>query len=170
MKATGIHEYTRKCRVESALLARIAFFCVLYAFMAFVTVLFTVTLFSIPAFIIFSVLTVCAFFVTKPFLSESRDYEIVDGSFRIYKIYGKNASRKVFECELRDMSEIAPYDLNMTITDVSRVYDYLSDSRSDDAYYAIYEKNGVRYAVIFDGDEKFRVCASFYARRAFVRY
>ena len=66
------------------------------------------------------------------------------------------------------MIEIAPYDSNMMISDVSRVYDYLSDSRSDDAYYAIYENNGVRYAVVFDGDEKFRVVASFYARRAFV--
>ena len=170
MKATGIHEYTRKCRVEGALLARIAFFCVLYAFMAFITLLFTLALSSIPAFIIFSVLSVCAFFVTKPLLSESRDYEIVDGSFRIYRIYGTSVSRKVFECELRDMIEIAPYDSNMMISDVSRVYDYLSDSRSDDAYYAIYENNGVRYAVVFDGDEKFRVVASFYARRAFVSY
>ena len=170
MKATGIHEYTRRCRVEGSLLARIAFLCVVYAFMVFVTLLFSVLLSSIPAFIIFSVLSVSAFFVTRPLLSESRDYEIVDGSFRIYKIYGKSISKKAFECELRDMSEIAPYKLNMEILDVAHVYDYLSDSRSDDAYYAIYEKNGTRVAVIFDGDEKFRACASFYARRAFVRY
>ena len=170
MKATGILEYTRKCRVEGALLARIAFLCVLYATMALITVFFSLLISSVPSLIIFGVLTVCTVFATKPFLSEQRDYEIVDGSFRVYKVYGRSASRKVFECELRDMIAIAPYDVSLRISGVSKVYDFLSDGRSADAYYAIYEKNGQRIAVIFDGDEKFRTAASFYARRAFSRF
>ena len=170
MKATGILEYTRKCRVEGALLARIAFLGVLYAFMSQLTVFFSILVSSVPALIIFGVLTVCTVLATRPFLSEQRDYEIVDGSFRIYKVYGRSASRKVFECELRDMIEIAPYDVSLRINGVSRVLDFLSDSRVTDAYYAIYEKNGQRIAVIFDGDEKFNAAASFYARRAFSRF
>lgn len=167
MKATGILEYTRDCKKEGALLARICFLFVVYAFMAFVTVLFSVTLLSIPAFIIFSVLSVSVFFVTKPMLSEKRDYEIVDGSFRIYKVYGKSASKKAFEIELKEMIEISPYNVSEHVCGVDKVTDLLSDSKSSDAYYGIYEKNGQRCAVIFDGDEKFRAAASFYCRRAF---
>ena len=170
MKATGIHEYTRKCRVEGALLARIVFLCVLFAFMIFVTVLFSFVLSSIPFFIIFSVLSVSVFMVIKPLFSEMRDYEIVDGSFRIYKVYGAAISKKVFECEMRDMTEVAPYQIDMKITDVDKIYDFLSDSRSKDAFYAVYEKNGLRGAVIFDGDEKFSCAAAFYFRRAFSRF
>lgn len=167
MKATGILEYTRDVRKEGPLLARIAFLFVIYAFMAFVTLLFSITLMSIPAFIIFSVLSVSVFFVTRPLLSEKRDYEIVDGSFRIYKVYGKSASKKAFEIELKEFIEVSPYSVDEHVNGVDRVTDLLSDSRSEDAYYAIYEKQGQRCAVIFDGDDKFRAAASFYCRRAY---
>ena len=117
------------------------------------------------------IFAVIFFLVTRPLLSEQRDYEIVDGSFRIYRIYGRSASRKVLECELRDMIEIAPYDKKRGITaKYDSLRDYVADSRSNDIYYAIYEKNGALCAVLFDGDDKFRAAATFYARRAFRSY
>ncbi len=164
MKATGIHEYSRECKVEGALLARIAFLIVLYAVAVFVTLFFSILLMSIPAFIIMSVLSLSIFLVTRPLLSEQRDYEIVDGSFRIYRIYGRASSKKVFECELRDMLSIAPYDDNTELSDLQGVKNFLSDSRAKGAYYAVYDNKGARCAVIFDGDEKFACAAAFYCR------
>ena len=167
MKATGILEYTRKCRIEGARLARIAFFCVLYAFVALLWLAFSILSANIAVFILLGAIAAGTFAVTKPFLTEQRDYEILDGNMRIYKIYGNSFSKKAFECDISDMIEIAPYDPAREIREVVSVKDLLSDSRSSDAYYAIYENNGKRYAVIFDGDDKFRAAASFYCRRAF---
>ena len=169
MKATGIHEYTRKCKREGALLARVVFFILLYAFMLLVTLFFTLIMMSIPAFIIFGGLTAGVVFVTLPLMSESRDYEIVDGSFRIYKIYGGAASKKVFEGELRDMLRICPYRSEADVKDVEKVRSYVSDTASNEIYYAVYKKGDMRCAVIFDGDEKFYNAAAFYCARNFSR-
>lgn len=171
MKATGIHEYSRDCRTEGALLARVIFFFVLYAVLSFVVAFFSIMVSSIPLFIFLSVIVASVFFVTKPLLSEKRDYEIVDGSFRIYKVYGRAVSKKVFECELKDMTEIAPYDIKKGIdSNYDSIKDYISDSRSKDVYYALIDKNSKRTAVLFDGDDKFRCAAGFYARQAFRAY
>ena len=171
MKATGIHEYSRDCRTEGGLLARVIFFFVLYAVLSFVAVFFSIMFASIPLFIILAIITASVFFVTKPLLSEKRDYEIVDGNFRIYKVYGRAVSKKVFECDLKDMSEIAPYDIKKGIgLNYDTMKDYISDSRSKDVYYALIDKNSVRTIILFDGDDKFRCAASFYSRRAFKAY
>ena len=169
MKATGIHEYTRKCRMEGGLLARSVFLIVLYAFLVFVTLTFTLIFPNIVIFFFFGGIAAAVFFITKSLFSESRDYEIVDGSFRIYKVYGNSMQRKVFEHELREMLYIAPYRSDDDVRDAEKVYAFLSDTRSNDAYYALFSKNGTKCAVIFDGDEKFYRAAAFYAARAFVR-
>ena len=171
MKATGIHEYSRDCRIEGGLLARVAFLFVLYAVLAFLAAFFSVVMSSIPLFIFLSVIITSFFFATKPFLSEKRDYEIVDGSFRIYKVYGLSVSKKVFECELKDMTVIAPYDIKKGIdADHDKLKDFISDSRSKDVYYAVIDKNSVRTVILFDGDDKLRCAAAFYARSAFRPY
>ncbi len=168
MRADGVLEYTRRCKVEGALLARIAFLCVIYAFLGFVT--FMLTLYAgFVAFIISAAITVSVVAITKPFFTEQRDYEIVDGSFRIYKIYGLSLSRKAFECDMHSMELIAPYTGDGNIEKVRSVCDLLSDGSSLDAYYAVYIKNGEKHAVIFDGDEKFYAAARVHARRAFYR-
>ncbi len=171
MKATGIHEYTRDCRIEGALLARVVFIFVLYTVLTIFVVFFSLVLSSIPLFVILSVILVSVFFITKPLLSEKRDYEIVDGSFRIYKVYGRSISKKVFELDLKDMTEIAPYSIKKGIDfKYDTLKDYISDSRSTDLYYALFEKNSFRTVILFDGDDKFRCAAAFYARRAFRQY
>ena len=170
MRAGGIHEYTRECRREGALLFRTVLLFVVYLFMAFVTVLFSLVLLSIPAFILLFSVSCAVFLVTRPLLSEQRDYEIVDGNLRIYRVYGKAHSRLVFECELKDMTELFPYKASDPIDGVDRVDHYLSDSKSTDAYCAVYVKNGMRCAAIIDGDEKLTCAASFYCRRAFRQY
>ena len=168
MKATGIHEYSRDCRKEKGLLARIVILCIIYFILSALVVLVSLILSSVPALILFSLVPFTVFLVTKPFLSEKRDYEIVDGSFRIYRIYGRSFSRKAFECDLRDMIEVAPYDPRRGIgADYDSLKNYVADSRSHDVYYAIYEKNQAKRAILFDGDDKFRAAANFYARRAF---
>ena len=171
MKATGIHEYSRDCRIEGGLRIRVILICILYFVFTAFSVLVSVFLQSFPALIILSVFILCVVLVTRPFLSEKRDYEIVDGSFRIYRVYGRAVSRKAFECELRDMIEIAPYDSRRGIEgDYDSLKNYIADSRSNDVYYAIYENNSTRIALLFDGDDKFRAAATFYARRAFRSY
>ncbi|MEE1357832.1 MAG: hypothetical protein UHG68_09760 [Clostridia bacterium] len=169
MRRNEILEYTRNCRAEGALLARIVFLCVIYVFLGFVTLYMTLLVGNFSAFIVCAVLSVSVIFITKPFFSEKRDYEIVDGSFRIYKVYGNAVSKKVFECELRSMQKIAPYRENTDISGVVKTNDYLSDGRSKDAYYAIYTQNGEKCAVIFDADQKFYDAAAFYNPRAFER-
>ncbi len=171
MRAAGIHEYSRDCRVERALLVRVILLCVLYVLLLAFAMFISILLSSIPAFLIFLVIAFSVFWVTRPFLSEKRDYEIVDGSFRVYKIYGRSLSRRIFECDLQDMTEIAPYDKKDGIqSEFDSLCSYIADSRSTDVYYAIYEKNSARCAVLFDGDDKFRCAAAFYARRAFRPY
>ncbi len=166
MRVDGVLEYTKDCKIEGALLARIVFLCVIYGFFGIVTLVLTLSV-GFVAFIICGVLTVSVVAITKPFFAEQRDYEIVDGSFRIYKIYGRSLARKVFECELNSMELIAPYSGDDDIENVTNIKDYLSDGHSPDAYYAVYQKNGERHAVIFDGDEKFYAAARVYARRSF---
>lgn len=167
MRFNGFCEYTKKCRAEGGLLARIIFLCVLYGLFGIVTVYVSMMLSSAAVFFILALVSVSVVFITKPFFVEQRDYEIVDGSFRIYKVYGKALSRKAFELELRSMERIAPYTSSKDIPDGCKTKDFLSDGRSDDAYFALYLQNGERCAVIFDGDEKFYAAASVYASRAF---
>ncbi len=166
MRIDGVLEYTKNCKVEGSLLVRIVFICVIYALFGFTTTMLTIYA-GVAAFVVCAIITLSVVAITKPFFAEQRDYEIFDGYFRIYKVYGRSLSRKVFECDLRSMELIAPYTHNCDMGKVSGTKDFLSDGRSPDAYYGIYMKNGERHAVIFDGDEKFYAAASVHARRAF---
>lgn len=167
MRLNGFYEYTRNCKVEGGLLARIVFLCVLYGFFGVITLTVSLMLSSLAVFLVLALITVSVVFITKPFFAEQRDYEIVDGSFRIYKVYGRALSKKAFEAELRSMEKIAPYISSNDIPSGYKTKDFLSDGRSEDAYFALYMQNGEKYAVIFDADEKFYAAASVYAHRAF---
>ena len=167
MRLNGFYEYTKNCRVEGGLLARIIFLCIVYGFFGVITLSVSLMLSSAAVFFVLALITVSVVFITKPFFVEQRDYEIVDGSFRIYKVYGRSLSKKALELELRSMDRIAPYTSSNDIPNGYKTKDLLSDGHSEDAYFALYTQNGEKYAVIFDGDEKFYAAASVYASRAF---
>ncbi len=170
MRVDGVIEYTRDCKIEGALLARIVFLCVVYAFLGFITLMLCIST-GIVGLVLFGTLSLAVVLITKPFFREQRDYEIVGGSFRIYKIYGGSLARKVFECELSSMELIVSYhDADIKEHSVKDTKDFLSDGRSIDALYAVYVNGGQRHAVIFDGDEKFYRAAGLYARRAIREY
>lgn len=168
MRKDGLFEYTRECKMEGALLVRSVLLFALYLVFAFVTVLLTLLIRHISPLLIFGAITVSVIFITKPFFSEKRDYEIAEGTFTIYKVYGNTVSKKALCVDITKMTEISPYSRGTSFRS-SKVKDLRSRSDAPDAYYFRYKDRGEDTVVIFDADEKFFTVAAFYNPRAFKR-
>lgn len=85
-------------------------------------------------------------------LSCEREYSVECGFFIVENLYSFSKRKELARVEIRSAKEIAPYTPDAVRG--ARVQDYRGDTHSPDSYYVLYEKNGRRYALLFEGTQK----------------
>ena len=118
---------------------------------------------------------VCAVLLTWKFTLIEYEYSIIADTLYIATIYNKSTRREIFEAEISRATLIAPYkDEYEKTANASKPDDVLravSSLRDDDIWFAIFELEGAKKAlVLFNADEDTVASLRHHNPRATVRY
>ncbi len=139
---------------------RLARVFMISAYIVFVAGFFTffATMNILPVIALLPVLTWILIFFTWRFVSIEYEYYILDGEFKLLKVYGSKNMRELCRVRISSMGEIAPYkDGNRRIDAIpeeNRIYG-VSTMKDPDIYYAIFkDEKDTKCAVFFEATEK----------------
>ncbi len=119
---------------------------------------FFISMNILPIIAIVPVLTYILVLATWRFVSIEYEYCILDGEFRMLKLYGAKSQRELCRVRVSAMKAVAPYtDGYKAAADVvsaeNRI-EAVSSMSSPDVYYAIFDDDGEECAVFFEATEK----------------
>ncbi len=112
----------------------------------------------LPIIAIVPILTYILVLATWRFVSIEYEYCILDGEFRMLKLYGSKSMRELCRVRVSAMKAVAPYTGEYkaaadNIKAANRI-EAVSSMSSPDIYYAIFDEDGEEYAVFFEANEK----------------
>ncbi len=112
----------------------------------------------LPIIAITPVLTYILVLATWRFVSIEYEYCILDGEFRMLKLYGSKSMRELCRVRVSAMKAIAPYAGEYTaaadIVKAENRIEAVSSMSSPDIYYAIFDADGGEHVVFFEATEK----------------
>lgn len=110
----------------------------------------------LPIIALVPVLTWILVFFTWRFVSVEYEYYILDGEFKMIKVYGSKNMRVLCRTRVSNMKAIAPYsgECKAAADAVPNRIVGVSSMSAHDIYYAIFEEDGEEYAVFFEATEK----------------
>lgn len=112
----------------------------------------------LPIIAIVPVLTYILVLATWRFVSIEYEYCILDGEFRMIKLYGAKSQRELCSVRVSAMKAIVPYTgeykAAADAVPSSRRIEAVSSMASPDIYYALFDEDGEEYAVFFEATEK----------------
>ncbi len=138
-------------------LSRILMLC---GYVLFVTCFagFFISMNILPIIAIVPVLTYILVLATWRFVSIEYEYCILDGEFRMLKLYGAKSQRELCRVRVSAMKAVAPYTGEYkAVTDAiptERCIEAVSSMSAPDIYYATFDDDGEEYAVFFEATEK----------------
>ena len=97
-------------------------------------------------------------FFTWRYASVEYEYIILDGEFRMLKVYGSKSMRVLVSTRVSGMTAIAPYDSEHkaaadAVPAANRI-EAVSTMSAPDIYYAIFTEDNEEYAVFFEATAK----------------
>lgn len=106
-------------------------------------------------------LTVCfiLYLVLWRYTKPDYKYVIESGDMNFYRNYSAKKDNLVFKTKVKEMEIIAPYtseyDAPAKASDISTTYDFRGTTKPlEDAYFAVFTKDGKKCAVLFECTEK----------------
>ena len=138
-------------------LSRVLMLCA-YALFVSGFVGFFISMNILPIIAIVPVLTYILVLATWRFVSIEYEYCILDGEFRMLKLYGSKSMRELCRVRVSAMKAIAPYSGEYKATadaiKAENRIESVSSMSAPDVYYAIFEDNGEDCVVFFEVTEK----------------
>ena len=97
-------------------------------------------------------------FFTWRYVSVEYEYIILDGEFRMLKVYGSKSMRVLVSTRVSGMTAIAPYDhahkaAADAVPAANRI-EAVSSMSASDIYYAVFKEDNEDYVVFFEATEK----------------
>ena len=112
----------------------------------------------LPIIALTPVLTWILVFFTWRFVSVEYEYYIMDGEFKLIKVYGSKNMRVLCRTRVSGMTLIAPYrdeyKAEVDKIPASHRIEGVSSMSAADIYCAVFEDNSEKYAVLFEVTEK----------------
>ncbi len=112
----------------------------------------------LPVIALTPVLTWILVFFTWRYVSIEYEYYIMDGEFKLLKVYGSKNMRVLCRTRVSAMKLIAPYrdeyKAEVDKIPVSHRVEGVSSMSASDIYCAVFEDDGEEYAVLFEVTEK----------------
>lgn len=112
----------------------------------------------LPIIAIVPVLTYILVLATWRFVSIEYEYYILDGEFRMLKLYGSKSMRELCRVRVSAMKTIAPYSGEYKVAadevKIQNRIESVSSMDAPDVYYAIFEDGGEECVVFFEVIEK----------------
>ena len=104
-------------------------------------------------------------FFTWRYVKVEYEYSMTSGDAVFSNIYGSRSRKKIVEFRLKDCSLIAPLETHghkVRDFEPEKVYRALSSQKAQDAYFALFEKDGKRSVVYFEAMAKALKICRFY--------
>lgn len=112
----------------------------------------------LPIIAITPILTYILVLATWRFVSIEYEYCILDGEFRMLKLYGLKSMRALCRVRVSSMKTVAPYSGEYkpaadALKSANRI-EAVSSMKAADIYFATFDDDGEEYAVFFEATEK----------------
>lgn len=107
-----------------------------------------------------------------PYVYIEYEYQIISGSFRMAKVYGKCRRKEMLDLSISKMLAIAPYRDSYKAAadapDIQNRFECVSSMQAEEIYYALYEENGEKNVVFFEPTSKALKLMQFHNRNTVV--
>lgn len=157
---SGVHyaEYATTQRPEGRFATRRLLFIIGYIVIIGGLIGITVAFIQSMAFVfgfVFLVLGIALIFFTWRFTKPDYKYVIETGDIKFSTSYGKRYKENV-STKIKDAEAIAPYtsEYDEATKGAAVTYDFRGTTKTPDAYFIVFTKNGKKTVVLFEGTEK----------------
>ncbi len=107
-----------------------------------------------------------------PYVYIEYEYQVVSGSMRVAKIYGKCRRKQILDLNISSMIAIAPYSGEYKAAadapDIKVRHECVSIMSAPEIYYALYEENGEKKVLFFEPTNKALKLMQFHNRKTVV--
>ena len=119
---------------------------------------FFISMNILPIIALVPILTYILVLATWRYVSIEYEYYILDGEFKMLKVYGSKGQRELCRVRVSAMKNIAPYSgeykaLADSVKAINRI-EAVSSMSAADIYFATFDKDGEEYAIFFEATEK----------------